>query len=181
VENFDSVIKRQYSMSGPSTEGYSILVPGLPNNARLGIRRGRMNVKAADLKVVFEPVVEKVIELVKGQIQSSKKKIKAVLLVGGFGQNNYLKERLRSAIGPSVEVKQPANAWTAVVRGAVMMGLGRVTSSQMVQLTSRVARRHYGMELRTKFDSRKHSENEKIWVEKNREYRTWAMHWIIKK
>lgn len=80
-------------------------------------------------------------------MQSTNKTIRAVLLVGGFGQNNYLKERLRSTLGSSVAVLQPPNAWTAVVRGAVMMGLANANSKYAaVGIESRAARKHYGVE-----------------------------------
>ena len=111
---------------------------------------------------IFEPVVGKIIQLVKGQIAATKKKIKTVLLVGGFGQNNYLKERLRSSLDKSITVLQPPNAWTAVARGAVMMGLARTNSKlAAVGLVSRAARKHYGVELNESFKSKKHDENKK--------------------
>ena len=78
--------------------------------------------KASEMKVIFDPVIDEVIALVKGQMSATKRATKAVLLVGGFGQNLYLKERLRASMSSAIEVRQPANAWTAVVRGAVMVG-----------------------------------------------------------
>jgi tRNA A37 threonylcarbamoyltransferase TsaD len=71
-----------------------------------------------DLEKIFEPIVQQVIKLVKDQIIATNRKIMAVLLVGGFGQNNYLKERLRMAlisITSKIKVIQPPHAWTAVV------------------------------------------------------------------
>lgn len=56
---------------------------------------------------IFEPVVSEVINLVQGQIGTADREIRAVLLVGGFGENSYLKERLRGALDPSIEVMQP--------------------------------------------------------------------------
>jgi molecular chaperone DnaK (HSP70) len=111
---------------------------------------------------IFEPVVEKIIKLVKGQILATNKKISAIILVGGFGQNNYLKERLRSSVGKSILVLQPPNAWTAVVRGAVMMGLARANSKlAAVGLVSRAARKHYGIELRVEFEPGIHDASKK--------------------
>ncbi len=87
--------------------------------------------------------------------------MKSVLLVGGFGQNNYLKERLRSSFSP-IEVLQPLNAWTAVVRGAVMMGIAQSNPSlALVSVTSRVARKHYGVGLSVKFDEALHDSSKK--------------------
>lgn len=132
------------------------------NNERLGVKRGRFNIKASEVKDIFDPIVDKIIKLVNDQIRATSTTIKAVLLVGGFGQNNYLKERLRSSLKNSVQILQPPNAWTAVVRGAVMMGLARsdprLTS---VGLVSRAARKHYGTSLTPMFDAAKHSSSQK--------------------
>jgi hypothetical protein len=54
--------------------------------------------KPSEMEAVFKPVVEHVIKLVWDQIQATNVKIKAVLLVGGFGQSSHLKDRLRSAL-----------------------------------------------------------------------------------
>ena len=120
-----------------------------------------MTVTAVEMKEIFEPVVGKVVKLVEGQIHATKSKITAVLLVGGFGQNNYLKERLRGSFKDLV-VLQPTNAQTAVVRGAVMMGLARSNSKlAAVGLVSRAARKHYGIELGTAFKEGKHDQTRK--------------------
>src|SRR5204863_9586674 len=121
-------IKKQYSPTS-NQNGYSIPVPGLANNDRLGIRRNRFTIKPEEMRDIFEPMVAKVTDLVRGQITATNKQIRAILLVGGFGQSNYLRERLRSSFGPSIDILQPPNAWTAVVRGAVMMGLARANSN----------------------------------------------------
>lgn len=94
------------------------------------------------------------------QISSTKKTVKAVLLVGGFGQNAYLKDRLRISLGSSVQVLQPANAWTAVVRGALMMGLANSDPSlSKVGVVSRQARKSYGVELIKPFEKDIHRES----------------------
>ena len=103
------------------------------------------------MKAIFDPVIDDIIALVKGQIGATKRIIKAVLLVGGFGQNLYLKEQLRASLSSSIEVRQPANAWTAVVRGAVMVGC----QSDAFQLLSRQARKHYGIRMMCAYDARK--------------------------
>jgi molecular chaperone DnaK (HSP70) len=111
---------------------------------------------------IFEPVVGKIIKLVKAQILSTSQKINAVLLVGGFGQNNHLKECLRSSLGSSILVLQPPNAWTAVVRGAVMLGLARANSKlAAVGLVSRAARKHYGTAVSCDFKAEIHDDSKK--------------------
>jgi sugar (pentulose or hexulose) kinase len=114
------------------------------------------------LKEIFEHVILQVIKLVKDQIKSTNKKIKAVLLVGGFGQNAYLKERLRTALGTEITVMQPTNAWTAVVRGAVMMGLANSDPAlAKVGVVSRAARKSYGIEMAQIYDASIHAVDRK--------------------
>ena len=40
----------------------------------------------AEVSKIFEPVVQEVVSLVRGQIAATNKKVNAVLMVGGFGQ-----------------------------------------------------------------------------------------------
>jgi hypothetical protein len=55
------------------------------------------------MKAAFDPVVNEVIKLVKHQIGGVKgidNVVKAVVLVGGFGESRYLQQRIREAISP---------------------------------------------------------------------------------
>lgn len=142
-------------------DGYPVPVPALANNERVGIRRGKFTINKNDMHDIFEPVIHKIIWFVQDQIRLSGGKAKSVLLVGGFGQNTYLKERLRESL-PGIEVLQPPNAWTAIVRGAVMMGLSNAnTSLSTVQVVSRRARKHYGMKLNVNYEKRIHDKNKR--------------------
>lgn len=157
---------------------------------------------SSDLKEIFLPVIQDVIELVQGQISNTNAAsditIRAVLLVGGFGQNQYLKEELRRAVGPAIEVLQPPNAWTAVVRGAVMMGLARSDEGlAKVKVGERRARKHYGIELAVTFREEDHHYSEKYviilkrvnikaddrryWCDRRRKWKAREMRWFIKR
>ena len=156
--------------------------PGLPDDEEAGLDCGFMIMKAAQIKEIFEPVVKEVCDLVQGQVDGIRQKggiVSGIVLVGGFGQSNYLYTRLKShfntAAPPpyserpthaqanalisngSVEVMQPVNAWTAVVRGAVLRGL----EGSMV--VSRKARMHYGTSYATVYDEDKHQVSERYW------------------
>lgn len=145
----------------------SDIVPGLPTNPRLGVSRGRLTLSGDDVRKIFEPVVHEVNKLVMDQVRATSqavKKPKAVVMVGGFGQNAYLRDCLREVLASSaIEVLQCPNgyvpishntcrphadiiSWTAVVRGALMKGLA--TSSlkfASVNISGRCARKHYGL------------------------------------
>lgn len=102
---------------------------------------------------------------------------KGIVLVGGFGQSNYLYSCLKehfstanmpppyseqpgsSAAGASsgIEVMQPLYAWTAVVRGAVIRGL----EGSMV--VTRKARYHYGTSYATAWEEGKHPISDRYW------------------
>lgn len=138
---------------------------------------------AAEVKEIFEPVVREVCDLVQGQVDTLRAKggiVSGIILVGGFGQSDYLYRRLKahftSAAPPpyserpthsssaallqecgSIEVMQPVYAWTAVVRGAVLRGL----EGSMV--ISRKARMHYGTSYATVYDEQKHEVSERYW------------------
>ena len=87
----------------------SCIVPGLSDDALLNVRRGRLRVTSAEIKTIFDPVIDEVVFLVKGQIRATKEPVKVVLLVGGFGQSAYLRDCVRGAVGSKVEVMQPPN------------------------------------------------------------------------
>lgn len=85
-------------------------MPGLRDNARRDVRRGRYRLTGSDVRTIFEPVVKEVISLVRGQISATKAPVKAVLLVGGFGQNTFLRDSIRQALSPlNIEVMQSPN------------------------------------------------------------------------
>lgn len=128
-------------------------------------------------------MVKEVCDLVQGQVNTVRSRggvVSGIVLVGGFGQSDYLYRRMKahftsaapppyterpthaSGAGPaaengSIEVMQPVYAWTAVVRGAVLRGL----EGSMV--ISRKARMHYGTSYATVYDEEKHSVSERYW------------------
>jgi hypothetical protein len=158
MDRFEKTVKRQFSITAGPEDAFTIPVGGLANNRELGISRGRFALKATDLQTIFEPVVLEVIKLIRQQMAASKVEVRAVLLVGGFGASNYLKGRIRNSLGGKVEVLQPANAWLAVVQGAVMKGLALSAPEQltMVRVQNRKARKSYGTEWRSRYDEAKH-------------------------
>lgn len=136
----------------------------------------------SEVKNIFDPVVDEVVTLVRGQITATQKQVKAVLLVGGFGQSAYLRETIRVAVDPQIEVMQPPNGWTAVVRGALMKGLSQLMPyEEKVKIATRAARKHYGTEIMSKYDARKHA-GAKSWLDDyDDEYKVFDMSWFIKK
>lgn len=86
------------------------VVPGLRDNSRRDVRRGRYRLTGSDIRTIFDPVVKEIVSLVLGQVAATKKNVKAVLLVGGFGQNTFLRDSIRQAVAPlNIEVMQSPN------------------------------------------------------------------------
>ncbi|PKY32714.1 actin-like ATPase domain-containing protein [Rhizophagus irregularis] len=98
-----------------------------------------------DLKSMFDPVVEKIIRLIRGQldsIDSSNDKCSAIFLVGGFSESKYLQLRVReefeTLVLPIIVPKQPI---AAIVRGACDYGL------EMSTIVDRTLKYTYGIRI----------------------------------
>ncbi|CRK13867.1 hypothetical protein BN1723_010139 [Verticillium longisporum] len=158
IDVFEKKIKRQFTMQASPDDRFMVPVGSLANNKELGISRGRLSLKVADLQTIFEPIILECIKLVSAQIAASDVPISAILLVGGFGASNYLKERIRNAIDRKIRILQPPNAWQAVVQGAVMKGLAQASPSHLTQvrIQNRRARKHYGTRCNRDYDETLH-------------------------
>ncbi|KAF9979747.1 hypothetical protein BGZ75_009259, partial [Mortierella antarctica] len=113
----------------------------------IGIDGGYMCLKASELKeTVFEPVVIKVLGLVRKQLTSARM-CSAIFMVGGFGASNYLLNRVKQEFSSKVRViSAPYKPEVAVVCGAVYVGLSPKTVS------ARVSRRCYGVSCEMPFE-----------------------------
>ncbi|KAI1388733.1 actin-like ATPase domain-containing protein [Hypoxylon trugodes] len=178
---FEEFVKRNFNEDEYSE--VNVPFPGLPDDEEARLDSGFLVMTAEEVKGIFEPVVKEVCDLVQGQVDGLRAKggiVSGIILVGGFGQSDYLYRRLKghftSAAPPpyterpthantaaafdgngNIEVMQPVYAWTAVVRGAVLRGL----EGNMV--ISRKARMHYGTSYATVYDEEKHSVSERYW------------------
>ncbi|KAF9920602.1 Heat shock 70 kDa protein 12A, partial [Linnemannia zychae] len=106
----------------------------------IGIDGGYMRLKASEMKeAVFEPVVVKVLKLIREQLTAAGE-CSAIFLVGGFGSSNYLLYRVRQEFEDIVKtIAVPHRPEIAVVCGAVYVGLNPKI------ITARVNRRCYGV------------------------------------
>ncbi|PKY53603.1 hypothetical protein RhiirA4_409169, partial [Rhizophagus irregularis] len=58
-----------------------------------------IDINFEDLKSLFDPVIGKIIRLIRGQLDSSKDKCSAIFLVGGFSESKYLQMRVKEEFG----------------------------------------------------------------------------------
>lgn len=102
-------------------------VHGLPNNPRLGVSRGKWSLSGDDVRKIFEPVVHEVNKLVMDQVRAATQAVKtpkAVVMVGGFGQNAYLRDCLREVLASSaIEVLQCPNGYVPISNKRVALML----------------------------------------------------------
>ncbi|KAF9437620.1 hypothetical protein BGZ76_011874 [Entomortierella beljakovae] len=113
----------------------------------IGIDDGYICLDAFELKEkVFEPVVKQVLQLIDQQLESANK-CSAIFMVGGFGSSKYLLDRVKRQFRAKVmTISSPHKPEAAVVCGAVYAGLNPKI------VTSRVARRSYGLGTNSPFE-----------------------------
>ncbi|KAF1978029.1 actin-like ATPase domain-containing protein [Bimuria novae-zelandiae CBS 107.79] len=178
LKYFEEFVKRNFNEDEHAE--VNVPFPGLPDDEEAGLDSGFLVMSAEQVKEIFDPVVQEVVSLVEGQVQSIRAKgglVCGIVLVGGFGQSNYLYSRMKAHFNsappppyterpthavalsatPSIEIFHPIHAWTAVVRGAVLRGL----EGSMV--VSRRSRWHYGTSYATVFDEAKHPIEDRYW------------------
>ncbi|GFN20290.1 Hsp70 family protein [Aspergillus tubingensis] len=122
-------------------ETHFVPLPGLKDNPKIGLQDGFLQLEGAQIKKIFDPVVDRVKVQIVHQVNSARAKnmpVKAILLVGGFGSSEYLYHCIQETFS-DIAVMQPPNSWSAVMLGAVRYGLGGN------QVTNRIARCHYGI------------------------------------
>lgn len=72
--------------------------PGLPDDEEAGLDSGFLVMSAEQVLEIFEPIVNEVCDLVQGQVDKLRAKggiVSGIILVGGFGQSDYLYRRLK--------------------------------------------------------------------------------------
>ncbi|KXT06443.1 hypothetical protein AC578_6080 [Pseudocercospora eumusae] len=178
LKYFEEFVKRNFNEEEHSE--VNVPFPGLADDEEAGLDSGFLIMSSEQVKHIFEPIIDEVIALVEGQVDAIKDKggnVSGIILVGGFGQSNYLYTRLKQHFNAppppiyterpthaaaqvpqhAVEVLQPLHAWTAVVRGACVRGL----EGSLVE--KRRSRWHYGTSYATVFDESKHAMSDRYW------------------
>lgn len=167
---------------------FYVPVSGLSDSQQAGIRNEQLEVSAFDIVSFFQPCIERIKLLVAGQIAASNIPITSIIMVGGFGQCQYLKEELEQdnlIRERNIRIHKTPRARTAVVQGAVMKGLYETgpQDSTRIRIGHYKARKHYGTELTVTYRDSIHSEifNKRRWDGLNGSYEVEVMDWFIKK
>jgi hypothetical protein len=109
TEQFDANIKNGFD--GNLSEDYSVLCFGLADDPLSGVENNEFHLSGKEIRGIFEPVITEILKLVVDQILATKKSIKAVILVGGFSNNSYLRKKLQAEVERPIQVYQPANRY----------------------------------------------------------------------
>jgi hypothetical protein len=71
-----------------------------------------------DIKGMFDPVIDKIICLIRNQLDKSEKECPAIFLAGGFSESKYLQDKIRKEFGEIVpNISVPHHPITSVVKG----------------------------------------------------------------
>jgi len=159
-----------------------VTLPGVPDDPDKRIEYSLHTMLEEDVKKIFDPVVDRIEELVTQQVRSIRSNgqhVAAILLVGGFGSSEYLHKRLqkgRYGTGRTIQVLQPVDARTAIARGALLRGL----DGSIVR--ERRSRRFYGCISNSHYQAGKGLEDHMYWCERNDDWRVEnKMNWFVKK
>jgi len=100
---------------------------GDTDDPSVGLVNGEVAIPGVLLRSdVFDPVVNKVLDLIEEQVRRTDQPIDALLLVGGFSGSEYLFKRVEERFSSRIKtIARPADADTATCRGAAQYGLAR--------------------------------------------------------
>lgn len=110
LARFEIDTKRNFKGGDPSKK-YFFPARGLKDNPNFGIENGKLSISGQEISNIFEPVIREIVQLVNFQIEATRRNVKAVLLAGGFGRNDYLLAKLREAVGNDIEVRKVTNGY----------------------------------------------------------------------
>ncbi|KAM0169736.1 hypothetical protein ACHAPF_009685 [Botrytis cinerea] len=146
---FENDVKRNIDVAADSVPTVWIDIPGLRANKNPDKRflNNRLKMGCADLKKIFDPLLERVSVLMKTQLDGAKEKgltVKKVILIGGFGESpslrTYLKRQLaaiRNYHNDEIKLVFPlAPSETTVSSGAVLRALNKKGGPQRISRSS---------------------------------------------
>ncbi|SMQ54537.1 unnamed protein product [Zymoseptoria tritici ST99CH_1A5] len=158
IMDFENRIKADFRNNG---QKWAVDVGIEAEFPEAGIEEGYMTFTNEEILQCFEPVVNRILELVRNQIiaiQAQNRALQNVLVVGGFGASEYLFQQIKLHVPPQFQNKvvRPMDSVAAIVKGAVTAGI-----TERV-ITSRVARRHYLMATLQPFKEGHHPEQYRV-------------------
>ncbi|KAL8757027.1 MAG: hypothetical protein Q9184_004318 [Pyrenodesmia sp. 2 TL-2023] len=178
IKNFEAA--KAAFRDDPEQEAFYVNVPTLGDIEDAGIRSGNLLITRTELRSLFDPAVSRILDLIKAQTKELPS-IDLILLVGGFGESEYLYQRILGwARKCQRKVLQPREASTAIVRGAVLKGL-EATGYCKSQITRR-ARKWYGVTINELYIEGRHlAEDQHLYLDTGQVHAKNHIRWLIKK
>ncbi|CAK7217357.1 hypothetical protein SBRCBS47491_003136 [Sporothrix bragantina] len=141
IMDFENRIKADFRNNG---QKWAVDVGIEAEFPEAGIEEGYMTFTNEEILQCFEPVVNRILELVRNQIiaiQAQNRTLQNILVVGGFGASEFLFQQIKLHVPPQFQSKvvRPMDSVAAIVKGAVTAGI-----TERI-ITHRIARRHYLM------------------------------------
>ncbi|KAK3670596.1 hypothetical protein LTR78_009564 [Recurvomyces mirabilis] len=136
-----------------------------------------------DVQALFTPVVNEILSLVmsqKKELQYQGRAINRIILIGGFGDSEYLFSKLKSWCdrNGSIQLLCPEHPQAAIVRGAAIRGLEGFGAGPR----KRRCRRHYGVATAAIFRDGVDPEAKAVFSQWDGRKRCLnRMHWLIRK
>lgn len=163
MHHFEVEVKPQFDGTG---DNFLLPVSGIPENTALGVNnRGKLRLTLDEMIKIFEPVVSTITTLILNQIKATNGNVRFVLLVGGFGQSSYLRSAVQAVVGPNIEVLQSPDGEVTVVQGALRRALALTSPSESrVHVSSRIARKAFGLRIHVPFQDQIHDINKRYVV-----------------
>jgi molecular chaperone DnaK (HSP70) len=118
-----------------------------------------IDIDFATVKSIFEPVIQRILKLIKAQLRNSKETCSAMFLVGGFSESKYLQKRIKQEFQNIVElISVPVLPTAAISRGATMYGLSISSNLNHIGdnksvISSRILKYTYGCDMWRKWVS----------------------------
>ncbi|WAR14077.1 HS12A-like protein [Mya arenaria] len=121
--------------------------------------KDKLKIDAAVVRPWFERPIDLLIQHLKSLLAEPKmKKVRTVILVGGFGESPYVQKKMRNEI-PAVRLIVPGDAGLAVVKGAVRFG------NNATIVPYRIMKYTYGTRMFDIFDGKKHPNEKQVWLD----------------
>ncbi|KAF7864103.1 hypothetical protein EAF04_007068 [Stromatinia cepivora] len=185
LKYFDQTAKRKFRGGDEEKDRFHFFKAKLSDNVPRGLVSDMLTLDHKDMKAIFDPIIADIKNKVNEQVQAvmakrlsenhlQEKEPKAILLVGGFGSSEYLRSELAQQF-PTIQIMQPDDSWSAIVKGAVLSQL-----PEKVTVVSTQATRHYGVSAGVIYDAEEDKGHPK-YMDEYGKWRTRRMTWYIRR
>ncbi|EXX75864.1 hypothetical protein RirG_038140 [Rhizophagus irregularis DAOM 197198w] len=115
-----------------------------------------------DIKSMFDPIVERIIQMIEVQLDNTRETCSAMFLVGGFSQSKYLQKRIKQKFQPRVnKISVPTYPIAVISRGAALYGLSMKNSAYSLEkmdslkfvINERILKYTYGIKVSPEWEN----------------------------